>query len=79
MSKSIIWRSKPAKFEFYVASDHQVRLELIPENEENPFEPVCITLDFEDLKGIEQILSDLRYDLERELRKRDLEKETSDA
>lgn len=79
MSKSIVWRSKPAKFEFFIASNNQVSLEMTPENEDNPFEPVCITLDFDDLKGIEQIVSDLRYDLERELRKTDSEKEATDA
>lgn len=76
MGKSIVWRSKQAKFEFFIGSADQVSLEIMPEVDENPFEPVVITLGFDDIQGVEQILSDLRYDLERNQR---TEKEVSDG
>lgn len=64
MAKSIVWTTETKKFEFQLLSDGTVSLALI----DNQRRPIVITgLTLQDVKGIEDILRDLRFDAGRQL------------
>lgn len=76
MAKSITWKGSSAKFEIQRIQDNEAALEITPEY--NQAELVGIKLSLDDLKGVIDIMNDIRYQLESE-REAAAEKEVSNG
>jgi len=76
MAKSITWKGKSAKFEIQRIEDNEAVLEIVPDY--NLAELVAVNLSLDDLKGVIDIMNDIRYELESE-REAEAEKEADNG
>lgn len=73
MAKSITWKGTTAKVEIQQGQNHEAYLQIMPDN--NFDQLVAVTLNLDDLKGIIDIMTDIRYDIESDIRDAEAEKE----
>lgn len=77
MAKSITWIGTTATAEIQQGQNHEAFLQIMPDN--NFDQLVVVTLNLDDLKGIIDIMTDIRYDIESDIRDAAAEKEVSNG
>lgn len=79
MAKSIIWRSETAKFEVLKETHQKAELQVTIHENTEKIETWYLELTLGDIRGLEDILSDIRFDIESDIRDAEAEKEVGNG